>query len=247
MGRVIKGRALSAVALAVTAAMALGVNAGQPVDPKTVKQNLESRGVVKAVERLPITELMMVETQNGESYFVSSNGRFVLTGTLVDTWHRRTVDSLDDVRKSHRVPLANIGIKTEELGAFVIGNPKLPKQGVIFVDPLCGYCKKLLSDIAANLGAYHFDVVPVAIMGPKSEAALKRIWCAEDKNQALLDLIYQTNGAQVSRQECDMKPLAYNAIAFEMLAFGGTPALVRTDGLVSKGVPEDLNKWLATK
>lgn len=246
MGRVRFRLAMIAVAVTMFGVATSSI-AGEPVNPADLKKALTARGEVKAIEPLPLNQLMMVETTSGDVYYVSSNGRFVMTGTLIDTWHRKTVDSIDDAKSTHRVPLKNMGIKEGDLGVFVFGNPKLPKQGTIFVDPLCGYCKQLLSDMALSLGDYHFDIVPVAVLGPSSEQALKRIWCAKDRNQALLDLMYMTSAAVEQQQECDLKPLAYNAVAFEMMALGGTPAIVRTDGLVSKGVPKDLNKWLKSQ
>ena len=81
------------------------------------------------------------------------------------------------------------------------------------------------------------------VSGLRSE----QLWCAENKEMALADLIYQTSLAQGMRSQCDTSKLKRSITAMQLLGAGGTPFLVREDGLTFAGLPDSFDNWLEIK
>jgi hypothetical protein len=49
---------------------------------------------IEGLKALPVHNLKMVKA-GGRTFFMSDNGRFVITGTLIDVWNRVAVTELD--------------------------------------------------------------------------------------------------------------------------------------------------------
>lgn len=211
------------------------------------KQALSDKGKVTGIEKLPISALVLVETDQGKTYFVSKNGRFVFQGKLIDTWFRRGIDTVEKAKATHRVPLDKMGIKNDSLATLTLGNKNIPRQATIFVDPFCSYCKVLLNRLMATPDKYHVDLVLAPILGKRSQERSQQLYCAKDKKMALADLVYQTSLAVDSVSKCDTKKLQGSITAMQLLGAEGTPFLVREDGLTFGGLPNNFDKWLEIK
>lgn len=211
------------------------------------KQALSDKGKVSGIEKLPINALVLVETDQGKTYFVSKNGRFVFQGKLIDTWFRRSIDTVEKAKATHRVPLDKMGIKNDSLATLTLGNKNIPRQATIFVDPYCSYCKVLLNRLMATPDKYHVDLVLAPILGTKSKTRSQQLFCAKNKKMALADLVYQTSLAVDAVSRCETKKLQGSITAMQLLGAEGTPFLVREDGLTFGGLPNDFDKWLEMK
>lgn len=233
--------------IALSLALSFNAFAGSSVEPAELKQSLSEKGELEGIQNLPIQDLMLVKTKTGQTYFVSKNGRFVFQGKLIDTWFRRTIDTLSEARAAHRVPLDKMGVDLDELPTFTFGNKDIPKQATLFVDPNCGYCAALFNKLNQSPEKYHMDLVLTPILGEQSVYDAKRLYCAADKDKALLDLMHKTKLATETRPDCNTAPITKSKIVMGLLEARGVPFLVRADGLTQGGIPSDLDAWLAAE
>ena len=213
-------------------------------------KNMNPATSLKEVGVVPmIDSFFLAETQSGAVHFISGpNARYLLNGTIYDSWTRSYITNLKDLEKSKHVPIETIGVKVNELAHFQVGNNKIPKQGTIFVEPLSKSSVALLQYISKNPENFNLDIVVVASMKKGSLQESKRIWCSPDRKRALQDLIDATRKAPPSSDnDCNIEPLIRSSIALNLLNIKAVPHFIRTDGLMYSGTPKDLISWLNTK
>jgi len=212
-----------------------------------VKGGLATKGLIIGMQELPISKLMFVEAEQG-TYLVSSDGRFVFEGTLKDVWHRRTIRTLADVIETRRTPVSNIGFKPEEqLAHFVIGNLGLPRQGVAFVDPTSEYTTVFLKSLYEKKSEVNWTVVLMPLVGGNQAVDRSlRLWCSTDRDQAKLDLVFGTDKSFKQMKEgCNDEKIVMGMLLSEVFRITSLPHLIREDGLVSNGYPQDFEAWFS--
>ena len=158
--------------------------------------DLLSNANIEGLKALPIHGLSMVKA-GGKTFFMSDNGRFVITGTLLDVWNRVAVKELDQVDQiANRIDLSKMKLKIDDLGPATFGTGK--QQVVVFVDPRCPYCGKVQKQMEALKSQYTFKLVPIPVLGPESQSLVVKIGCmlqtpAKDKaRDALMHQAYDT-------------------------------------------------------
>jgi len=83
-----------------------------------------SNANIEGLKALPIHGLSMVKV-GGKTFFMSDNGRFVITGTLLDVWNRVAVTELDQVEQiANRIDLSKMKLKIDDLGPITFGSGK---------------------------------------------------------------------------------------------------------------------------
>ena len=171
--------------------------------------DLLSNANIEGLKALPIHGLSMVKA-GGKTFFMSDNGRFVITGTLLDVWNRVAVTELDQVDLIvNRIDLSKMKLKIDDLGPVTVGSGKA--QVVVFVDPRCPYCGKVQKQMDALKGQYTFKLVPVPVLGPESQSLVVKIGCmlqtqAKDKaRDALMHQAYDT----LPPERLQMRPRTY--------------------------------------
>ncbi len=210
-----------------------------------IREGLEKKGAIIGIREIPVTKLYFVEAELG-SYLVTANGRFVVDGRIVDVWHRKTLKSLADLEGIDRVPVNNNAKQIDDmLATFSIGDKEKPRSGVIFVDPTSEYTLTSLQKLIEYQDEQRWTVVLTPLIGGSNAVdRSRRLWCAKDKEQALLDLI---NGTQESFSEidedCDEERVLAGQYINNVFGIETLPHLIREDGLVSKGFPIDFDKW----
>lgn len=210
------------------------------------KRDLGRYGKVVSMQELPISKLFFVEAAAG-SYIVSSDGRFAIEGSIKDVWHRKTLKTVDDVRDTLRMPLKEMKFDIEkELASVVLGNQNIPRQGVIFGDPTAKHSIDLVKKIQATPDKYHFVFVMMPLIG--GDEAVERslsILCAPDRALAIKDLANETSASFLDTNEgCPDQNLMFSVYMQEIFRITELPHVIREDGLVSKGAPLELDKWL---
>jgi thiol:disulfide interchange protein DsbC len=68
---------------------------------------------------------------------------------------------------------------------------------------------------------------PLASLHPKAQGKMQKIWCADDRNQAMDD--YNDSGTIVDASNCD-NPVADQLEISKQLGVTGTPAIFLSDG-----------------
>lgn len=254
-----KLKALSIVALLLTNSVIADekVNKDEvklPIPTRTefaeqTKRDLGKYGAINTIQELPISRMYFVEAQNG-SFIISSDGRFAIEGTVKDVWHRKTLKTVEDVRATLRMPLKEMKFDFQkDLASLVIGNPDIPRQGIIFGDPTAKHTQDLVSKINANKDKYHFVFVMMPLIG--GEEAVERsmsVLCAPDRKLAIEDLANNTSESFLDTNDgCPDQNLMFTVYMQEIFKITNLPHLVREDGLVSKGAPIQLDEWLESK
>ena len=84
--------------------------------------DLLSNANIEGLKALPVHGLNMVKA-GGKTFFMSDNGRFVITGTLLDVWNRVAVSELDQVDQiANRIDLSKMKLKIDDLGPATVGS-----------------------------------------------------------------------------------------------------------------------------
>jgi thiol:disulfide interchange protein DsbC len=202
---------------------------------------------IDGLKALPITGLQMVKA-GGKTFFLSNNGRFVLTGTLLDVWNRVAVAELEDVDKiANRIDLAKMKLKIDDLGPVTYGSGKA--QAVIFVDPRCPYCGKVQKQMEPLKDRYTFKLIAVPVLGPESQNLVLRLGCllqtpAKDKaREALLHQTYDALPSEIDGK-CEREPMQRALVTAHLFGIEAVPFLIAPDGRTFKGAPESLAAWL---
>ena len=114
--------------------------------------DLLSNANIEGLKALPIHSLNIVKA-GGRTFFMSDNGRFVITGTLLDVWNRVAVSELDQVDQvANRIDLSKMKLKIDDLGPTPQAVSRL-LMGVAFFD---GQPGRVLFECQGELGLFGF-------------------------------------------------------------------------------------------
>lgn len=210
---------------------------------KTISMDFnDPKNQLDAIVELPIKSLRAVEA-NGEIVFLSENGRFVLKGQLYDVWYRDTVDTIPQmVDASTRLHFKRLASDIDEQNVLTIGTG--PKQVVVYVDPLCAICHKLMQDAQKMAKQYTFKFLVVPALGDKSNELSRRVFCASDKDEALKSFMSNTLETLPQKESCEMAGYDNTLLLAQLLDIQAVPFVVAPDGRFSYGRPAELKKWL---
>jgi thiol:disulfide interchange protein DsbC len=209
---------------------------------------------IDGMQDLPITGLKMVKT--GEQIvFMSSNGRFALYGgKLLDVWTQQEIKDLPDIdRIARRIDLSRMKLNIDDLGPVIVGRGK--DSVLIFIDPRCPYCGKVMKDLQALLDRYTFKLVMVPILGQESQNIVVQLACQQaSKDQKVQDSVRQRLLKQDyaglptdNPASCNKEPLQRAIVTAKLFGLPGVPFLIASDGRTHSGAPESLADWLENK
>jgi thiol:disulfide interchange protein DsbC len=203
---------------------------------------------ISGMQRLPVAGMQMVAA--GERVlFVSANGRYVFTGPAWDLWHGAKLQTLDEAaRFAERIDLRRLGLDPAALGALDVGTGE--RDVVVFVDPRCPHCRRLMDQLPTLAERYRFRLVPLPVLGPESEGAVVRLAClAEQDPSAARDALLAdtVEGLPAPTGTCGQASSQRALVTAQLLGIAGVPYLIAPDGRLEQGVPEDLESWLEGK
>ena len=188
------------------------------------------------VQPLPIHGMIFAEKQ-GRVKIASGNGRFIFNGVMHDRWAGRDVLTLDDaIRAFNYIEMKGIGVDlVDALKPYRYGAGK--KDIVIFIDPYCSACSKLLTDMPVDSQKYTFNLIPIAVLGEESKKRVKNLACAKDQDAARLQLLTKQYRDLDEVETCSPDLMSYRMFTGQILGIKGIPFMIRNDGLVSRGNP----------
>ncbi len=165
---------------------------------------------------------------NGKLVYVSSDGRYLLQGSLFDLQTGSNLTTLSVM-------------ESIEDSSTIVFSPKEVKHTVtIFTDTSCGYCRKLHQEVPklnANGIKVRYLLYPRA--GPQSNVAaiLQSIWCSDNQQEAMTTA---KAGGTVPSKQCD-NPINKHIELAQQLGLRGTPMLITDNGTVIPGYkPADM-------
>ena len=188
---------------------------------------------INDVKPSPITGLYEV-TMGGETVLISADGKYLLTGDLIEV---ATRTNLSEKRRGTKI-LAAIE-KAGEKDMIVIGPAKAKHTITVFTDVDCPYCSKLHNEVPELTKAgikVRYLLYPRAGVGSETYKRSVAVWCAKDRVKAVG--IAKSGGA-LDMKTCD-NPVEANIKLGQSLGVSGTPTLVLDSGQVIPGyVPAD--------
>lgn len=201
---------------------------------------------IEALVPLPISGLKAV-VSNDELLYMSDNGRYVLRGVMYDAWNQKSLKSLDDIRESAtHINLAKMHIDTADFKPLAYGQGRA--HITVFVDPKCPWCAKLMrqmKDKPELAKRYTFDLVPIPVLGAESQRLVRELGCARDRRAALEALMSENYDRPLAQEkDCTLQHVQKSMVAAQLLGVTGVPFLIRQDGRVQRGMPQELGDWL---
>ena len=161
-----------------------------------------------------------------DSMLISEDGQYLIQGDVVNIKTRSLIQKSSKVKN---LKLALIStIKDSDKIIYKAQDEKY--QVHVFTDVDCPYCRRLHNSIGQmnDLGiSVKYLASPLASLHPKAQGKMQKIWCADDRNQAMDD--YNDSGTIVDASNCD-NPVADQLEISKQLGVTGTPAIFLSDG-----------------
>lgn len=179
---------------------------------------------ISQITVLPVTGVSMVETSDGKMVLMSSNGRFVFDGVF-DTWNDKNIETTSDVKKfAQRINIDHIKLQLDDLHHYKYGSGD--KRVTVFIDPKCGYCKRMIDSMANLTEEYTFNIFPVGLLGKESQKILNNLSCSTPEEGLNAIISHNYNDLKSHDKNCNpqksMKTLAtarvfgVNAVPFSI-------------------------------
>jgi thiol:disulfide interchange protein DsbC len=200
---------------------------------------------VSDVRPAPMAGMLELEVNGGETVYMSENGRFVMVGKLLELKDGEVINPAEQRLEKVRAD----GIKTlnkDDMISYVA--PEETAEVYVFTDITCGYCRKLHRHIEEYMDSgvtVHYLAFPRGGPTTKAAAAMRHIWCAEDRLQALTDAKLNEKVSDAELGEC-AKPVDEQYPLGLKFGVRGTPAIYTSEGKQLGGYlpPKDLLKRL---
>lgn len=229
---------------AVGGALTLGMAGAARSEPHPLSPQALNGQILDRVA-LPGGEFQAITLKDRPGlWFVSSNGRFLIRGSLYDLWGKAEITSLAAVRHAAAtVDLDGLEHVWPSMAPITVGSG--PRRIVAFVSPTCPHCAQLMAQLQGQGDRYRFELMLVPTDQP-SGGIIRMLSCAADRDAAraaLLDHDFITPLAQ--DPGCDVAPITKRLIAQQIIGIQSVPTLIRDDGALHRGMPQDLSAWLA--
>lgn len=225
---------------------------GDPAGPASTadgaapaERRMPYKGGIKAIERLTERWSAVEADATDGLMLMSTNGRFVMKGEIIDVWSGRRLKSVGDVRDAlNHIDLDRMRLKVSELGPLTVGRG--PKRVTIWLDPLDDDTQDVLRQIRALEDRYTFDLLVVPLQGGSGAVELTRVLsCASDRKAAAEALERgDRKPALVEDRNCDRGAIQRRFIATELITVSAVPFAIAPDGRVLRGRHSDFGAWL---
>lgn len=197
---------------------------------------------IEDIVKLPINGVRAVQS-DGQIMFLSENGRFVISGQIYDLWSKKPLNTMSQMRDvAERLHFKSMGMDVDTLNTISMGRGG--KEVVVFVDPRCTVCHKLMDESKSLVDEYTFKFVVIPALGAESNRLAKGLYCAKDKTNALDAFMNNTTASLPSKETCDPAQYDQTLLTAHFIGIEGVPFVVAPDGRVSKGRPKNLKSWL---
>ncbi len=184
---------------------------------------------VTEVREAPVDGLVELDVNGRESVYMTEDGRHIFIGKLLELKDGEVVNPaeqrLEKVRKA--------GIKTLDPADMITYAAEDQEAEVyVFTDITCGFCRKLhrhIDEYNAAGVTVHYLAFPRGGPTTESAAAMRNIWCAEDRAQALTDAKINNEVVEAELADC-AKPVDEQYQLGNTFGVRGTPAIYTVEG-----------------
>lgn len=202
-------------------------------DMQAIKDKIAERlpgATVDHVAPTPLKGIYEVIVDGGDIVYVSADGRYLLSGSLVDL---ETKENLTDrVLAVQRVKTLD-GVSEDSM---IIYEPEGEVKHTLttFTDIDCPYCRKLHSEMALlnRMGIrVRYMLFPRAGVNSQSYEKAVSVWCADDRQG---ELTKAKSGAIPEKRDCK-NPLREQMVLGQRLGLRGTPYTITNTGRAIAG------------
>lgn len=183
---------------------------------------------VEEIRPSPVAGIYEVVVDN-RLYYISADGRYLLTGDVVDMQSRKNV-STDKREKLMMRSIDAIG----DANMVIIGPKKARHTVTVFTDVDCPYCAKLHLEVPAlnKEGVrVRYLFFPRAGVGSESYQRSVAVWCAKDRAEAMG---IAKAGGKLPMKSC-ANPVAEHYELGQAIGVQGTPTLILDTGKIIPG------------
>ena len=151
-----------------------------------------------------------------------------------DIWNKKQLRTVNDMRYAfNHIDFKTLGVNFDEIKAIEFGNGT--KEVVIFADPNCMWCHRLVEETLndqALTKEYKFKVVAVPALGNDSFIKTKKLYCAkETKPEVLLDAMMHDKTLSLEQvPNCNTSGLDKRLVISEDPTLGMVPGLILAPG-----------------
>lgn len=177
----------------------------------------------------------------GQVYYLSQDGRYLMQGQLIDLMTRTNLTEAR-LKVKRTAALSELNEKN-----MIVFSPQDPKYTVsIFTDIDCPYCRRLHQQVEDynELGIkIRYLAFPRAGIGSSSYDKAVKVWCAEDRHQAMTRA--KAGKPVENTSQCE-NPVAKQFNLGLSLGVNATPSLILEDGTLLPGFipPQALASYL---
>lgn len=219
--------------------------------PPPANEAAEVSANVKRSQKLQMDGLAVVEAKGSKTLFVSTNGRFQFEGKITDIYTGKTIKTVDDAVDSNFLTLSQLSLTSADVAGIPYGNPKLPLQARVFVDPYCLTCQVLLGKLQKIKDRIHVEIMIAPLVSEKKSIPTGlNLWCAYEKDtsrarEIIAQLQKGSGYVQYPKNDnCKGNRVLLNSMITRILNVPGLPAFWREDGRAVAGIPDDIETWL---
>jgi len=204
-----------------------------------IERSLPGLSVVSVFE-LPVADLLEVEIAGQGRFYVTRDGKHLLTGNLL-ALHG---DGYSDITEERMTAFRAAQLPRLEAGDLVTYTATPQRAEVfVFTDTTCGYCRRLHQSMQAinKLGiTVHYLAFPRGGVQHESARLMRGVWCASNRIQAM-DRTKLHDETFPVPESCD-DPVAQQYELGTRFGVRGTPAVYDAAGRSLGGymTPEQL-------
>ncbi len=197
---------------------------------------------IDGIATINVGSIKAIES-NGNIYFMSENGRFVIQGNMTDTWHKKKLVTLKDIDYAAKhINIKKMGLPIDELNVITIGKGK--KEIIIFVDPQCEVCKKFFYEAKNRLNDYTFKFIVVPALGDDSNKIATAMFCSKDKSNIEKHFLNGTLLELEQKEVCDKKYYDLSLTIAQLIGIKYVPFFIAPNGLYKAGSGKDFWIWV---
>ena len=188
--------------------------------------------IVKSIEETDIEGYLEVSLEGMESFFVSENGKFIISGDIFEITSEGLINRSEVRRSAYRKKIVNDLDSSE----FITFRPNAVRHSIfVFTDVDCGYCRQFHAQMAEYLELgikVNYLAFPRAGANSDSYKRIASAWCSNDPNNAITELKL---GNEIKENVCLDNPVIKHFDLGNSLGVTGTPSIITSEGKLIPG------------
>ena len=188
--------------------------------------------IVKSIEETDIEGYLEVSLEGMESFFVSENGKFIISGDIFEITSEGLINRSEVIRSAYRKKIVNDLDSSE----FITFRPNAVRHSIfVFTDVDCGYCRQFHAQMAEYLELgikVNYLAFPRAGANSDSYKRIASAWCSKDPNNAITELKL---GNEIKENVCLDNPVIKHFDLGNSLRDTGTHSINNTEAKLIPG------------